>query len=477
MLIGLTLSLSDIGRDYFFWNEGVSIQCAKLNSIDLFHPGKELTKACSYDHQPLYSLITKVIYEIHPEIDPFIYRLPAAIFYTLSLVVFTLLLLSHRVEKSLIPIATLVLATLPFIMFETLQVRLYGLYLLTSLLSFLLVRMYEEKRIKFKWLFLTYLIAYLNFFLSLLLIFTQLIYLRRKNLLKPSKELYSFIFFSALLLIKLPYILWWRLEQRVGDDFWNNSYALKLFFIDPFFTSKPILPNTILTGCLLLFMSISFFKYQWRDQYEKYMYRFLMIFPFIFFFLLHFGFQANEITSRYFIYIWPILLLCGFIKLSEIKNKFRTPIVYGIFIIFSILNFQHNRSRPFDRQGLAPPKVNLELSQFAMREQTSSSKPLLVTSNDSYYFENYALPYMQDIPGRTKFIREENLTPENLPEVIYYVTFYYQVARDYMYYHLRTNKPFMLERYQESNVLWRNEIGFPFLEIRKLTLKQQSPVK
>src|SRR5690606_14465907 len=169
---------------------------------------------------------------------------------------------SHRVEKSLIPIATLVLATLPFIMFETLQVRLYGLYLLTSLLSFLLVRMYEEKRIKFKWLFLTYLIAYLNFFLSLLLIFTQLIYLRRKNLLKPSKELYSFIFFSALLLIKLPYILWWRLEQRVGDDFWNNSYALKLFFIDPFFTSKPIFPNTILTGCLLLFMSISFFKYQ-----------------------------------------------------------------------------------------------------------------------------------------------------------------------------------------------------------------------
>lgn len=474
--LGLTVSLSEIGRDYFFWNEGVTIQCAKLDVIDLFHPGKELTTACSYDHQPLYSLITKVIYNLHPQIDPFLYRLPAALFYTLSLVVFTLLLLAYRVAKSLIPIATLVFATIPFIMFETLQVRLYGLYLMTTLLSFLLVKMYEEKSLRFRWLFLTQLIAYSNFFLSLFPTFIQLIYLRRGNFFKRSRELYAFSFFLLLFAIKLPYILWWRLDQRIGEDFWSNSYASKIFFIDPFFTSTPKLLTSIPTAILIVFSIYSFFKYQWRNKYERYMYRFLILAPFLFFFILHFIFHANEIASRYFIYIWPILLLCAFIQLSNFKNKYINFSIACVLIFFSLSNFVHNQSRPFDRQGMAPPEANRQLSDFTIKEQSKLSAPILATSNHSYFFQHYALPYMQDIPGRTAFIKEESITEENLPEVLYYVTFYYVVARDYMYYHFKTNKPFMLERYNDSGALWRNEVGFPFLEIRKLTLKQ-SPVK
>lgn len=467
LLLGLFLSFYTIDDRYFFHNEGVTIQCAKMSVIDLLHPGKYQTLGCSYDHQPLYSLFVNLVLKFN-EVSPFTLRFGSAIFYSLGLVFFVLWLTTYKLSSLLIILATNLLATTPFLLYETLQARLYGLFFLTAMMALYLGRLYEQGRLKFRWLFIAHLLGYLNFFLFIVLTLFQFILLQRKRFSFKSKESLGLYVIGLFVLFKLPYIFWWRLDQRTGPDWWPIDLAFKEFFINPFVlvNSDPysfVLSIVLVVTCILC-VSINY----WRKNQVDLLNLILLIFPVLFFLIFFFVFSAHEITMRYFIYVWPLLILNLVVFFQT--TKMRRPI-YSILVVLmlllSLINYRYYLIWPFRLQGHSSPEINLEMANVSVELAKKEGGRLVITSNETYLFENYILPYIQQFHRDIVYLPISNPAEYANYENIYFYYMKNPLAHDVLgSYFYEKQQMFSNFKFDLNDPLWSNVDGsWPYIRI------------
>lgn len=464
------ISFSDIGNYFFFHNEKASLHCTRFSFIDIIHPGKPETTACSYDHQPLYSLILKTVKYFHP-LTPFAARVPSAFFFSLSAFVFSLWMSFLGVTR-LLNIAGIVLfCTTPFLLYESMQARLYGLLLLTSITVFYLGGLYRKGHLKFRWLFLVHMIGYFNFFLFYPITFVQFISLQWPNIKMRSKEILGLLGITVLVILKLPYIYEWRFLKRVGNEhWWPSSQALKEFLVIPFFQAESSLWFLAVSAVFLCLCVYSFYKTR-RFGREKIDYFLLVVYPIVFFLIGHFVFELHELVTRYFIYIWPVLLvsLVSYLSNLNMKDKSRRLTLCLLFF-YSVMSFSYYKMRPFSMQGHASPHANKNISDYTFElAKKNKLDHFHMVSNELYLFDVFVRPGLEvSIPNSMLLTVNEEAV---LEMYMYYMQHPDQIKSfDEV---AKTQFPKLLEFYNVSEPLFINNNGWPYLEIRKLTLKNQ----
>jgi hypothetical protein len=456
---------------YFYHNEGVSLKCAEFSVGQLLHPGMPETFPCSYDHQPLYLLILKGWNKIF-SIGPLLSRLPSIFFLTLSVGFFGL-------WSGTFPLSTLawvsglvIFTSMPYLLELNIQIRLYGLLMLQTLLALWAGRLYAGGLLRLRWFLVIAFFGFFNFYLFPLLTFTQIFCYAYRGSRPLSKKAWPAL--ACLLipfLLKTPYVFWWRLVQRTGGDWATHGAALREFLIIPFSPLNDFWPYWM-TPIFLFFGFLCVFSTTQISRDEKLLHRMLFLISLTLVFILHFGFRSNELTPRYFLFYWPLLILNGLVGIETLlKNKkWKSLFISLLTLSIFLVNIFYLQQRPFFDKGHMSPEMNFHLAKSAS-PYLNSGEEITVTSNVNWILAYYILPYLEEQSnGRPiRSASPQEISQKNdSPIILYYSVSVHERDMDKIFEAQRTQ---FFSGYEEEQSLWIIRSGWPLTKLHILRRK------
>jgi hypothetical protein len=369
-----------VGSGWYFHNDGVSLACSMESVSDLIHPGKWEIKGCTYDHQPLYLLLVKGITAIAGH-DLIIFQWLNVFFYLLAWFYLTKTL-SKRTSPLLSGSVVFFFMSSFSVLYWIQELRMYGLYLLGC---FYVISELEElnlsKRVSWKKLIFHFL-SYFNFFLYLIpfaaYTFT---YFRIKRKHFSRSFLFFVVFISTLVLIKLPSLFWWRVTMRSGNQSNGFSDVVNIFNKN-FFEGGNLY---LATACILTLLGLTWSILRNRKDIKTQTYYVLILGTFLFALVTSVGLHMHEIELRYFLYLYPILIIFVFRALDSIPNQIAKTAIAFFLVIIGFINSTQMYRRGDENGG--------EIKESALFVSKTLKNQDQVWTDDPYFFFNYVGVY------------------------------------------------------------------------------------
>lgn len=382
-----------VGSGWYFHNDGVSLSCSMEQVTDLLHPGKWEVKGCTYDHQPLYLLLVKAITAITGP-DLIVFQWLNVFFYLLAWFYLTKTL-SKEASPFLSGSVVFFFMNSFSILYWIQELRMYGLYLLGCfyVISELEALDFSISVSRKKKIF--HLLSYLNFYLYLIPFAAYIFsYFRIKRKSFSRSFLLFTVFMSILVLIKLPSLYWWRVTMRSGKQSKGFTDVVTIFN-KSFFEGGKLY---IATACTLTLLGLAWSILRCRKEIKTQTYYFLILGTFLFALLTSVGLHMHEIELRYFLYLYPIVIIFVFRALDRIPNK-----VTKIAIAFSLLIIGLINSTQMYRRGDENGGEIKESAHFVSKTLKNQEQ---VWTDDPYFYFNYVGVYSSLIANSSVRIKD-----------------------------------------------------------------------
>lgn len=381
-----------VGSGWYFHNDGVSIACSMEQIPDLLHPGKWEVKGCTYDHQPLYHLIVKAI-SLIVGYDLIIFQWLNVFFFLVAWFCLTKTL--SKKSSPLLPGSIVFFFMSSYsVLYWIQELRMYGLYLLGC---FYVISELEELDsanglTKKKYIF--HFLHYLNFFLYIIpfsaYAFT---YFRIKRKAFNRSFLIFIVFISTLVFIKLPSLYLWRVKTRSGDQ--NEGFVdVVNLFNKNFFEGGEVY---ILVASILTLAGLTWSFLKDRKEVKTQTFYCLIVGTFLLVIVTSIGLKMHEIELRYFLYLYPIVIIFVFKALDRIPSK-AVKTVLAILLLSIGFNNSTQMHRRGDEDG-----GEIKKSAFFLSEITKNQEQ--VWTDDPYFFFNYLGVYSRIINKKSVLIK------------------------------------------------------------------------
>lgn len=387
---------TDLTAYDYRYQDGSSYLCSFFD-WKLFHFGRKDIIACTYDHQPFYFLFLKLVRFLSSNNLVLMRWAHQIVWFLIGLSIYRL---SKKFGHSKILSALVSIATLssPIVLEQTLQLRMYTLYLLMFLILF--ERRYFldwEGKITRLWM----LVSYMTFiFILLPIAFWQLsdvVKAGKKQFIKIIKDNSVLI---TLVSLKVIYVFYHRLGRRMwpGDlwystfDSWRNFQEWFNCFIGWRYLpmdSFSIFLITIHTAILLVIVTK---VYLIKNKSILSIIN-LCIFSYITIYCLRFILVIEEIEYRYILYTTPLLLIVS-LEILKNKSKFYTYLMGAFLVTLNVTNYtiSHYFIHPIHNTKDRITKLNHFIAQ---------EKPPYVYSLFEYRDVNYHMSYLHMFWGKS----------------------------------------------------------------------------
>lgn len=395
----MTLFQWKLGGAWYSNNDGVTLSCASESIWRLFHPGLQSVWGCTYDHQPLYFFIVKLILNTlgHELIH---FQLLNAIFLSLGLTLFIRELSKHVhwVYAVTVPIF---LCSSWFVLGHLQEIRMYTTYLFSTLLLQTLALRYTRGIKPSLRSGLLHLAGYFNFFLYLIpmTFYLHLIRAEFKNR-GPTFRLITALA-ALLLLIKLPFIIWWRVYMRSGETEFKQHGLIESFEL--LFYGHP---SFLWIGTTLSFLAIIYHIAQYKKSSLSRLLLYHFSFTVLFLLVTKGLLKMHEVDFRYFLYLVPITATMIAFFLNSLKVKWPA---FPIGLLLFILSFNNHKSM---FRHVDPQSENKEAAEFYISLTESNHK--IFYTEDKHFLQNYIGIFGQlENSLKTEFIELKNSKTES----------------------------------------------------------------
>lgn len=379
---------SDILSYVFGPNDGPSILCSYFN-LELLHPGLVKALACTYDHQPLYFYILKILRVISSN------NLTLIRYFHLFIWIGTIQFFYYMCRKRgngvfSSFIVSSYLLTSPLFIHQALQMRMYIIYLLIVLVLFWHRERKSSDNITFRTISI---LGYFNFLFTIIPVAVWDLIDIVKN---KGKNIFNKLGWNSPLLILLSikiYYLYYHRFVRRGAGLWYHSHDIWRHISDIMLqvigwpeAQTPFLIHYII-GTIIFLTVVIFMALEYRKGFKKNRESILFcLISYIFILIIRFGFRIDEVETRYILYLTPIILL---ICLDFVRRN-RQPVKYfalSLVLISIISNFYWIRN--YFKTGAA---FNTHRD---VRELISNYNPPFIYTFDEYHIANYIMAYQK----------------------------------------------------------------------------------
>jgi hypothetical protein len=379
-----------IGSGWFFHNDGVTIVCSQKSFLALLHPGNRDIIGCSFDHQPLFHYIVKLIGPI------FNYNILSFEILNLILVSASVILVFHKLYQRLNFLPSLAASLFFYASFSVLyfiqDLRMYCLYLLTS--TVIIISYLENREKEDKLSLINAFIGYFNFYLFIIPLgsYIAVQFNQLKSWSIPKKALLVILFICIL--IKTPYVFIWRAIERAGGETYTSVPEI---LRDIIWGTDVYMIIGWLVFAISLFLWIKSFTWNRKNIFVTIQLSSIAILLFTFISILN----SHEIRWRYFHFFYPIstwLLAELFIKINS--RKIQNAIALLLIIVST-----HNCINMFQRDM----GKGLEIKKSAQELKKAIKKDYRFAIDNTYFFENYWLIYAEILGAKKPRFKEINL--------------------------------------------------------------------
>jgi hypothetical protein len=324
LLLILFAFTTQIGNGWYFHNDGVTIACSMESIQNLIHPGKWEVLGCTYDHQPVYQLLVKAFGGLLGY-DLIIYQWLNLLFYYLAWLVLTRQL-AKKHNLFLAGAVGYFFLCSTSVVYWLLEIRMYPLYLLSC---FFIIAEFERTNEKVPWWkWLAHLVSYFNFFAYVFPLALYLIVRLKRLGIKDTATISFTVLFGLLFILKLPFVLWWRMVMRQGGQSLHPEEVFKVLGSGLFQgTTSFQLLGWMMVGISLLWLFTKF------KQEQRWAYLLMLLCPLALMLIGSSLLELHEIELRYFIFVYPILIVLCMSALDSIKNKMLVGTL-GLILIF-----------------------------------------------------------------------------------------------------------------------------------------------
>lgn len=284
------------------------------------------------------------------------------------------------------------------------EVRMYAFYALSCFYIMTKIDEREDGVMSFREMLL-HLLFYFNFFLYCLPLSCYL-YLKRKK--DKRTQRFSILIF-VFILIKLPYLIWWRLFQRSGG-LQINPFDVISVLGKQFISGLPVYSLLAWT-----FVILSFVYGLRKDQFaSKRRIHYLLIgVALLLMLLLPTLFHMHEIELRYFLFLYPIIILLSSSLFERLTSSAAQFFIASIFVIVGSFNCSQMYLRGEVNGGEVKRAANFVASHGWKNE--------IIWVDDPYFFYHYVGVYSQLLTsGKPQLKRLEELGTEQGKQ--YYVS-------------------------------------------------------
>lgn len=331
-----------------------------------------LTAAILFDnHPPLYFVLLHYWMKIFGE-NELVIRFPSILFGILTAVSFYLLL-QEIFDKSYAIKGTIILTLLPSLIYFSIQVRMYSLFVFLSLLStFFLLKLLKrfEKRVALLFITVLSLTIFTHYYGYLLLIPYFLMIVRKRQ---PKYFLMLFIPLS----ISLPWVYRYLTTSHPGTFIQNSLIAIPATFaslvVDPVTLTKMFASEAVLAKLLFLSTFTSFFvillmgiKGIIKDR-KLSEYLILLFSPIVFLFFANLLIPVFSVRPTFILI--PYFLVISLFGLKSYPKDFSNNIYLSLVILLILLNIAIRVSS--DLRGLEIKRSMNSLSQESVIYHTS----------------------------------------------------------------------------------------------------------
>jgi hypothetical protein len=302
-----------IGDGWYYFNDGVTIACSLESVSDLLHPGKWEVHGCTFDHQPLYQILVKLIGG-SLGYDLYLYQWLNVFFYVFAWFYFTQRIAQKRNLYVTSAVTFFILSSFDLLHWIQ-EIRMYALY---GLSCFYVIAEMENLEEEISWKKLSlHLLFYLNFYAYVFPLVFYIFHRFRRNGLREQRLLgFSFIMLF-LLVIKTPFVVWWRFSRRQGGEQIKADEVLRLLG-ERLIHGTPIYEKL---GWTLAALAIIWALIKFPKGPIKWTYFSFLILPVAALVIGTSVLKIHEIELRYFLFLYPVITLFIIQLLDAIKVK------------------------------------------------------------------------------------------------------------------------------------------------------------
>jgi hypothetical protein len=415
------------GMGNYIHNDGVSIYCSMFSWLDLIHPGKPELLACTYDHQPIYHYIVKAL-------GPFVsyklgfFQVLNSLFCTISV------FLLFRIYSTSLDFLSAFTCSIFFfssfsVLFSIQELRMYCLFILSSTILFT-NSLAPEKSLKQN---ISLVIGYFNFYFYIIPLFSFLIS-HLKDIKRFSKSMkFSLGLIFIGLLIKTPFVIWWRASSRGGKFeydliYLKNEFLLRVFDGTATFSVVSFILTAI--GIILLIQSNTTKIRHFIFTQFAIVVSILLVFMFVL--------KSEEIVWRYFVFLYPIFSYFLFLAYSKIDKPYLRHLLSIILLALAGQNFYK-----MDIRGEELGKKNLETILILKKILETHT---VVFVDHLYFYQAYVGIFQQIMSHHSPHIIDYHTEPKENPK------FYISVLQD-----LETHKTNCLKFFPNCEILWQQD--------------------
>jgi hypothetical protein len=364
-----------VGSGHYYHNDGVTMSCALEPVPELLHPGSMSAKGCTFDHQPLYLLLVKGISSLFG-FELKIYQYLNALFFGLAWLIMCLGL--SKKNNFLLSVAVPFFFLSSFSLLHRVQeLRMYALYLATC--CGLIVYFEEMKtNAKEKWsAIILFLVGYFNF-IMFLLPFTAYSLAKFIRWKFSDKRFNYFIgVLTILVLIKIPYVLWWRVKLRSGGVLPPFSLVWSLFYQNIFVGVTAY----AITAWVLAVVSILWMLFFSKRALEDLLYVSLILISVLMVFICTLILNMHELELRYFLFFTPIFTVLTAKFLNQVlPEKIKNVLAVMLFALAFYNCTQMTVVGPPDGG-----EIKLSAEAFTLANRPGRE----IWTDDEYFFFNY----------------------------------------------------------------------------------------